>query len=352
MSGICVPVVQVGVDHRTASAGALGTLRLRADELDRWPSPATAEGAVVLKTCHRLELYAEGIGDAAALSAFAAWLGHGVPASDVTVAVRSGEEAARHLLRVSAGLESAVVGEDQILGQVRSAYREACRRRAPGPILHRLFHAAFRVGKRVRSETALGSGGRSLAGCAVGMLREQLSHLAEHTVMVLGAGEMGSLAARRLRERGVGRLLICNRSWPRACALAEEVGAEPVPWSWRYRGLAEADAAVCATGATSPVIDAGRLADAVRWRRRRLIVVDLAVPANVGEPEEGARTVRVVGMDEMVRRLEVQADKRLRAVAAAEEVVEQELARWSGWLHNRGADGAGPSEAVSRAGSA
>lgn len=352
MSSVVVPVVQVGVDHRCAAQTALGGLSRRADELVTWPSPAAAEGVVVLRTCHRLELYAEGVGEAAAASAFEAWLGDDLSSSGVTVAVRSGEVAARHLLRVSAGLESAVVGEDQILGQVRSAYREACSRRAPGPILHRLFHAAFRAGKRVRSETALGSGGRSLAGCAVGVLREQLSHLAEHTVMVLGAGEMGSLAARRVRERGVGRLLICNRSWPRACALADEVGAEPVPWSWRYRGLAEADAAVCATGATSPVIDAGRLADAVRWRRRRLIVVDLAVPANVGVPEEGARTVRVVGMDEMVRRLEVQAGRRLRAVVAAEEVVEQELARWSGWLRNRGADGAGRLEVVSHAGSA
>ena len=352
MSGGAVPVVQVGVDHRTVAPTVLGGLSRRADDLTTWPSPAAVGGVVVLRTCHRLELYAEGVGEAAVANAFEAWLGDAWPSSGVNVVVRSGEVAARHLLRVSAGLESAVVGEDQVLGQVRSAYREACRRRAPGPVLHRLFHAAFRAGKRVRSETALGSGGRSLAGCAVALLREQLSDFGERTVMVLGAGEMGSLAARRLRDRRVGRLLVCNRSWLRACMLAREVAAEPVPWSWRYRGLAEADAAVCATGAPSPVVDARRLADAVRWRRDPLLVVDLAVPANVGEPEEEASKVRVITMDEMVRRLEIQEDRRLEAVAAAEHVVELELDRWTDWLRGRGADGAGSLEVLSRAGSA
>lgn len=352
MTGFEVPVVQVGVDHHSASSEVLGTLRRRADELCRWPSPEGVEGVVVLETCHRLELYAEGVGDSAALDSFASWLGDALARSGVSVTVRSQKEAARHLLRVAAGLESAVVGEDQVLGQVRSAYREACRRRAPGPVLHRLFHSAFRAGKRVRSETALGSGRRSLAGSAVALLREELPNLAESTVMVLGAGEMGSLAARRLSDRGTGRLLVCNRSWRRAWELAREVAAEPVPWSWRYRGLAEADAAVCATGAPKPVVDGQRLADAVRWRRRTLLVVDLAVPANVGEPEEGAGSFRLVGMNELVRRLEAQIDMRHEAVAAAAEVVEQELDRLTQWLRRRRTEGPVRTEVLRRAGSA
>ncbi len=352
MTDLSAPVVQVGVDYRVVPPATLGSLCRRADDHARWPSPASARGSVVLRTCHRLELYLEGVDDAVAMSAFREWLGDAWPSSGVNVAARSGAEAGRHLLRVSAGLESAVVGEDQVLSQARSAYREACRRHAPGPALHRLFHAAFRTGKRVRSETALGSGCRSLAGGVVGLLREELADLTERTVLVLGAGEMGSLAARRLRARGVGRLLVCNRSWPRAGALAREVAAEPLPWSWRFRGLTEADAVVCATGAQSPVLEAGRLAEAVRWRRRSLLVVDLAVPANVESPPGDEHRVRVIGMDELVRRLEAHADRRLGAVVVAEGIVEEELERWMDWFRGRGTDGSSRAEIWSRAGSA
>lgn len=337
VGGDAVSVLQVGTDHRL----------LPLEELERLHSHVGGEpgvlrpecgGVVALVTCHRVELYVEGLQRMDALQAFACWVGGG-EADDAALAprlrLRRDREAGRHLLRVAAGLESAVLGEDQILGQVRSAYRAACAAGAAGPLLHRLFHAAFRTGKRVRSETGLGEGGRSLAGTAVAALQGDLGGLAGRAVLVLGAGEMAALAARRLRERGVGRLLIANRTRDRAEALAAEVGAEVLPWEWRLRALAEVDGVVCATAAPSAVIPAAPLGAAAQ--HRTLAVVDLAVPRNVEVPAGETRGLRLTDLERLAKRLRSDATRRRGAVARAEGVVEEELDRWWGWVESRSA---------------
>jgi glutamyl-tRNA reductase len=325
-------ITVVGLDHRTASAAKLeAARRCVAGDLEL---PTGTAGCVGLATCHRLELYLEGPLPARPAELFQAWLGvdGSLPAEPV---VRRGEDAVRHLLRVAGGLESAVVGEDQILGQVRAAYRHSCARGAAGPFLHRLFHAAFRTGKRVRAETALGDGGRSLAGAAVTALQCDLGDLSVRSVLVVGLGEMVDLAARRLQRRGVGRLLVCNRTWRRAHAAAGHLGGEAVRWQWRGATLASVDGVVCATGAPQPVLAARWLVDAVSGRERPLAVVDLGMPRNVEKPVAPVAGLELYDLGRLARRLERDASRRRGAVGAAQAVVESELEGYLAWVSGR-----------------
>jgi glutamyl-tRNA reductase len=331
-------VVQVGVDHRSAPLAVLESLHRARRCTPPADLRARCGGAVRLATCHRLELYVEGASPQLAVRLFFQWfaLGDGEAlALAPHLVVRTGEEAAEHLMSVAAGLESAVLGEDQIQGQVRDAYRAACAAGEAGPLLHRLFHATFRAGRRARGETALKQGGRSLAGSGVAWLARELGDLAARTVLVVGAGEMARVAAARLRERGAGRLLLVNRTWAKAQELAAAVGGEALPWAWRERLLGEVDALVCAAGAPEPVVSAGWLARACADGRRRLVVVDLAVPRNVEQPAAPVAGLALADVAALSQRLAEDADRRTNAVAAARAIIAEELGAWSSWARSR-----------------
>jgi glutamyl-tRNA reductase len=329
-------VVQVGVDHRRTPLSVLERLHTqRAEQLP--PMERRCPGLVRLATCHRLELYVEGIGASPAIEIWRTWLGLSAAEIDslrLQLSVREGTEAARHLLRVAAGLESAVLGEDQIQGQVREAYRRACAAREPGALLHRLFHAAFRAGRRVRAETALARGGRSLAGCAVAWLAHRLEGVEEKAVLVLGAGEMGTIAARTLRQRGVGRLLVTNRTWSRAAALAAEVGAEALPWPWRAAALAEVAGVICACHAPEPVLPGAWLA-AAACPPRRLVVADLAVPRGVEPPAPAPPGLVLADLGALTMQMNGDAERRRAAIGDAERIVEEEVREWLDWVEGR-----------------
>jgi len=321
-------LAMVGVDQRIAPVEALAALR--GDPRELAAIRARCGGVVALSTCHRRELYLEGAPPAALKPLFFQWA---KGESALSPVIRCGESAIQHLLRVAAGLESAVLGEDQILGQVRAAYREACAGALAGPLLHRLFHAAFRAGKRVRSETELGGGGRSLAGSAVNVVERRLGGLAGATVLVLGAGEMASLAAARLHDRGAGRILVCSRTLAHAAQLAAATGGEAMPWEWREQALARADAAICAVSAPEPVIAAPALLAATAGRQ--FVAVDLGLPPNVARPALMPPGVEVIDLDGMRARLAGQASRRAGAVAAAEVIVAEEAATLQLWLASR-----------------
>ncbi|MGE5344819.1 MAG: glutamyl-tRNA reductase [Acidithiobacillales bacterium] len=332
-------IVQVGVEQRRTPLPVLERLHARRRELLP-PFDLPRPGLVRVATCHRLELYTEGADTASAVGTWQTWLGLSTSELDAlstSLAIRENADAARHLLRVAAGLESAVLGEDQIQGQVREAYRRACANREPGALLHRLFHAAFRAGKRVRTETPLKEGGRSLAGCAVGWLSRRLGGIAGKAVLVLGAGEMGSIAARKLRERGARRLLVTNRTWSRGAALAEQVGAEALPWPWRRAALAEVAGVISACHAPEPVIPGEWLA-AAALPSRRLAVVDLAMPRSVEPPAALPPGLVLADLATLTAAMEGEAERRRAAVGDAEKIVEEELEEWLDWAEGR-ADG-------------
>lgn len=323
-------LVMAGVDHHRASVDELARLVGQGRELPA--IRARAAGVVAVSTCHRRELYLEGVPASSAAELLARWLGGEVGRFAV---VRGGEEAVVHLLRVAAGLESVVLGEDQILGQLRAAYREACAGSLAGPLLHRLFHAAFRTGKRVRSETALATGGRSLAGSAVNFIEHALGSLERATVLVLGAGEMATIAANRLRERGAGRIVICSRTLARAGALAAAVGGEPLPWEWREQALGAAAAVIAAVSSPTPVIAARELRAAACGRR--FVAVDLGLPRNLEFSLGLAPGVEFIDLDGLRAYLAKGEARRAGAVSAAEGIVAEEATTFAAWLVSRSA---------------
>ncbi|NOZ95146.1 MAG: glutamyl-tRNA reductase [Acidobacteria bacterium] len=326
-------VVMVGLHHRAVPVAVLESARRAVEGASVAAVLARGgRGAVGVVTCHRVELYVEGVERRLARPMLEAWCGGHLPTAQPVVL--GGEEAARHLLRVAAGLEAAVLGDENVLGQLRGAYRSACRGRQAGPLLHRLFHAAFRAGKRVRAETALGRGGRSVAGEAVLLVSRTLGGLDGRTVLVLGAGEMARTAAGRLAKRGVGRLLISNRSLRRARDLAAATGGEVVPWPWRSRVLRAADAVVVGTAAQEPVLTADELRDAAR-AAGHLVALDLSLPRNLEPPVGGVPGLTLIDLEGLSVLLEGERERRRGAVAGAEAIVEQEMERWLTWARSR-----------------
>lgn len=321
-------LAMAGVDQRIAPVSALATLDGDASELPA--IRALCGGVVALATCHRRELYLEGAPPGALKPLFARWLGS---REECGAILRFDDEAIEHLLRVAAGLESAVLGEDQILGQVRAAYRGACAGALAGPLLHRLFHAAFRTGKRVRSETGLGGGGRSLAGCAVGLVERRIGGLPGTTVMVVGAGEMAAIAAARLRDRRTERIVVCSRTLAHAAQLAAAVGGDVLPWEWRNQGLARADAAICAVSSPVAVITASAFLSGVA--DRRFVAVDLGLPRNIEPPAALPAGAELIDLDGIRAHLARHAASRAGAVVAAERIVAEEAAALRVWLASR-----------------
>jgi len=340
-----LPVLQVGLDHRSAPPDLLGPAQAAAAGASLAPILAAGlSGAVAIVTCHRAELYVEGPDVLDGCELFERWLGRPVPAQ--TLRCREGTEAGRHLLRVAAGVESAVLGEDQILGQLRAAYRAACASHSPGPLLHRLFHAAFRAGKRARNETPIQRGNRSLAGCAVGELKRQLGGLSGRSILVLGAGKMGRLAAARLVRRGASPVVIANRSFDRAQNAARSLGITAVPWSWRKAALMRADAVLAATAAPEPVLGPDDFLRAMEERSRPLVAVDLSMPRNLETPDGPPHGLVVADVASLAQRLEGQRRQRRHAIEQVERIVEEELSLWTGWAALRPPLAVGRKEAL------
>lgn len=325
--------MQIGIDRGTTGVERLAVLNRARDDraLEAWRPEGG--GVVALATCHRLEWYVEGGETAGALRAFEAWL-PGAAASETRV--RMGRSAAAHLMRVTAGLESAVLGEDQILAQAREAYRRACAAGRSGPLLHRVFHAAFRAGRRVRAETSLASGTRSLAGAAVAAIHRRFGGLTDRTVMVLGAGEMARLAVRLLADRRVGHLVVCNRTAAHAARLAGAHGGDTTPWEWRLGRLATVDAVVAATSSALPVVDAEALAIAARGRHAPLVIADLGMPPNVAA--DAPAPIERLDVEQLGALLREEEGRRAAAVAEAEAIVEEEVTAWAAWRAARRVD--------------
>ncbi len=309
--------------------------------------------AVVLVTCHRIEVYVERpelIGPA--LEALAQRGGVSLAALHAHGAERHGEACVRHLLEVAAGLQSAVVGEPQILGQVRDALGLARQVRPPGPVLGALFERAVHAGKRVRTETALGSASPSLAREAVRRAAEGGLDLTTARVLVVGSGETAMLAAREAVVAGARSVRFCARRPEQALQAARallqrrggaEVALDAAPMATLPELLAQADLVVSATSAPGNVVAAAWLVEAVRARAAAgapaLWVVDLAVPRDVEVPEPLPEGLRLFGIDEVARAAEAAprapegTDGEDRAAAMA--IVGQETASFMEWLRQR-----------------
>ncbi|HMF96507.1 MAG TPA: glutamyl-tRNA reductase [Vicinamibacterales bacterium] len=337
----------VGISHRTAPVdvrervdfqvrGLVGALRALAER-------GSAHEAVVVSTCNRSELYVacdetEPTGQDLVrfLSDYndlaqSAVLPHVYNITDL--------DAARHLFRVSAGLDSLVVGEPQILGQVKEAHTAATEAQTAGPMLNRLFHASFAVGKRVRTETGLGSGAVSVSYAAVALARKIFGDLSGRTVVVLGAGEMGKLTAIHMKSQDVRHITIVSRTMAHAARTAEAIGgASAAPWTDLDAVLAASDIVITATGAASPILTKGHLEGVMRPRRNRpLFIIDIAVPRDVEAAAGEIEQVFLYNIDDLQATVRENLARRASEVSRAEAIVTEEVDRFGAWFRARGA---------------
>ena len=297
--------------HRTADLAVRERLGFSRDRLEEGYRSLRARfpgsELVVLSTCNRVEVYSAVPPGAAAASVprlpeLAGFLSdfHAVPrdAFAGSLLERRGSEAVRHLFEVCASLDSLVLGESQIVGQVKEAYEAARRQQACGPLTHALFQGAFRTAARVKRETRLADGRISIASVAVGEFgRNIFERFSDKTVLVIGSGEMAAETLRYLADEGTGRVIVVNRSPDRAAALAAEHGGEARPWDELDRWLGASDVIVSATGSATPIVTRERFAAARRGKARRpVFVLDLGLPRDF-EPAVSAVDANVFRYD-------------------------------------------------------
>jgi glutamyl-tRNA reductase len=339
-------VLLLGVSHHTASIDLRERLAFPADRLPAalgmLAQRAGLGEVVLLSTCNRSEIYATCQDPAQARDSMARFLTdyHGVPLEVVEphLYVRSDDQAVRALFRVAAGLDSLVVGEPQILGQVKHAYTVATEQHCTGALLNRLFHHAFTVGKRVRAETGLADGAVSVSYAALGLARKICGEIKGLTALVLGAGDMAALTARHLQAQEPKALLISSRTAAHAAELANEVGGKVIPWDETDGALAAADIVVSATGATTPIVTRDRVRRAMKTRKTRpLFIIDIAVPRDVEAEAGEIEQVLVYNIDDLQSIVSDNLSKRATEVQRAEVIVRDEVEAFMTWARSRSA---------------
>jgi glutamyl-tRNA reductase len=291
--------------------------------------------AVVVSTCMRTEIYAAAARFHGAMSDIrnflAEWSGYPPEQFGDHLYSYYEDAAANHLFRVASGIDSAVLGEGEVLRQVRHAWESARSEKAVGPVLTRLFRHAVEVGKRARSETAITRGITSLSQAAVAMAADRLGSLEGRTVLLVGAGEMGEGMAQALAAvPGIGRTLVANRTWSKAAQLAQRMGATAVELGGVGGALEEADVLLTSTGAPTVLIEAADLEPVLPARKGRpLLVVDIAVPRDVDAGVGRLPGVTLLNMDDLKAFVDAAMAERRRELPAVNRIVAEEVARFS-----------------------
>lgn len=286
---------------------------------------------VLLQTCNRVEIYAvseEGEGVAKALKDFLVQKA-GALADEVSRAIECAldGDALRHILRLASGLESMVIGEDQILNQVWDAYLAAESARASGIVLKHLFMRAVSVGQRVRKETGINKGAVSIGSAAVELAETLLGKLDQKKILVMGAGEIGTLVAKALARRCLQPIFIANRTYERAVKLAEELSGKAVKFDKLEEALTDADVVICSTAAPHYLLTKNTISKIMRQRQddEGLVIIDISNPRNVEEIVKEVPNVKLYCIDDLQLIAEKNKQKRLKSIEKASEIIEQEL---------------------------
>src|SRR5688500_16835766 len=336
----------VGVSHRTAPIELRERLDFSARGVDRALTALSASGvhheATIVSTCNRVELYVGCDEIEAARRAIQQFLSefHGIPAEQLAPHIysKTGQDAVAHLFRVAAGLDSLVMGEPQILGQVKDAFGVASQMGCTGLLLNKLFHSAFAAGKRVRTETALAEGAVSVSYAAVELARKIFGNLKGRTVLVIGAGEMGKLTAIHMQSQGIGRLIITSRTAAHAASLAQSIGGAAVPWDSLTGALVEADILITATGASTPILSRAAIVQTMKARRQRpLFIIDIAVPRDVESGAGDLEQVFLYNIDDLQAVVQENISKRGTEASEADKIIAQEAGKFAAWLNSRAA---------------
>lgn len=334
----------LGVSHRTAPV----ELRERLDfssrdvgaAVESLSARSSSAESVVLSTCNRSEIYVVSEDPARAREEIVSFLCeyHQLPSDVFSPHLFAHDDvaAAQHLFRVASGLDSLVVGEPQILGQVKTAFQAASERRCTGPLLNKTFHWAFGVGKRVRRETSLGEGAVSVSFAAVSLARKIFGRLEGRRVLVVGAGEISTLTAQHLRSQGVADIAITSRTTSHAEELAAEVGGRAIAWADLRQAIGNADIVLTATGSQRPIIVREDVEAVLgRTRAEPLFIIDVAVPRDVDPAVGEIEQVFLYNVDDLQGIVQENLARRGAEIARAEAIVEEEVARFTAWQRSR-----------------
>jgi glutamyl-tRNA reductase len=335
-------IIIVGLNHRSAPIEVRESVAFESsyirDALGRLHEyPAIQEG-VILSTCNRVEVVAAAGDCQTASKEISEFLdeqrARRHPESlDRHVYVYQGPEAVRHLFRVAASLDSMVVGEPQILGQLKQYYDAAQRAGTVGAILHRLFHRSFSVAKRVRSETGIGSGAVSISSIAVDLAKRIFDRFDDKTVMLIGAGKMSDLMARHLQSSGVSSMMVTNRTFERAVELAENIQGSPIRFEDFPRYLKMADLVIGCTGAPEVLIDAATVEQVLRERKQRtMFFIDIGDRRNFDPQINDLDNVYLYNIDDLKSVAEDNLHERASEAEKAEEIVREEVRSFVRWM--------------------
>lgn len=333
-----------GISHKTADVETRErvsfTPKILNGVLDRIYALDGITECVVLSTCNRTEIYTVTNLDPDDTQSIIENELIGMTGLDCSLLScfyhKNGSDVISHLFRVACGLDSMILGEPQIFGQIKEAYATSCDHGTTGAVLNRLFHHAFRVGKMVRNSTSIGEGAVSVSFAAVEMLLSELGSLDDRTVLLVGAGKTGTLCARRLVKLGVGELYVTNRTVERARDLTDDVDGIPVPLDRIPEMAATVDIIITSVAACNPIIHREDIENKVRERTgRRLILIDLGVPRNISSSVSELDDVSLFNIDDLDRVIWGNKDRRREAAEEAEALIRVEVDEYRNWLTER-----------------
>lgn len=334
-------IVNIGLSHKNSPveirerfAFTQGQVEMALRQLAEKPF---VEECAILSTCNRVEIYAVTPDIERCVEDIEYFLAefHGVPRDFLAryCTVHRNTDAVSHMLRVTASLDSMIVGEAQILGQVKQAYRTAQEQGTTKLILNRLFHYAFFMAKKVRYETEIGANAVSVSYAAVELARRIYDDLAERTVMLIGTGDMGELAAKHLIGSGVSEFIVASRSFDNARKLATELGGRPITMEEVLYQLKQTDIVITATGSNDYIIRQDHIHDALKLRNNEpMFLIDIAVPRDIDPRVGEIANVYLYDIDDLQGILDGNLQERLKQAERAEELVQHGIVRFSAWL--------------------
>jgi glutamyl-tRNA reductase len=337
-------LLAVGINYNTAPVAVRERLAFPTEILDNtlknlWNLREISEAAI-LSTCNRTEFYYQADSDNP--SSLVNWIADTkqIKPAEFTPYLYSykDSQSIRHMFRVACGLDSMILGEPQILGQMKTAYHAASQAGTLGRNLSKLFQHTFSAAKKVRTDTAIGSSPVSVAFAAVQLAQQIFDKLSEQTALLIGAGETIELTARHLYQHGIGRIIIANRTYDKAHALAMQFNGYAINLAELPNHLAEADIVVSSTASQLPILGKGRVESAIKIRKHKpMFMVDLAVPRDIEAEVAQLRDVYLYTVDDLQNTVNQNMDSRRRAAEQAEEIIDTQVEHFLAWLRSQGA---------------
>jgi glutamyl-tRNA reductase len=332
-------IVCAGINHRSATVDIREKFAVGPHELEQALARIRGidglAGAVIVSTCNRVEYYTASVCPLRVLDGLRSYLQERTGGNDAPLYTHESPASIRHLFRVASGLDSMVLGETEILGQLKQAYAAATDCGATTRHLNKLFQHAFRVAKQVRSETQITRGSTSVGSVAVDLAGKIFGDLNGRTVMMLGAGEISERTARSFVSRGVGTVIVTNRTFERAARLAEEIGGMAVHFDNWHNAFDNVDILICSTAAPHPVVTREKIEPLMKRRNgRSLFIIDLAVPRDAEAALNELDDVYLYDIDSLEEIVRQSLEVRRAEVVRCEKMIDQHVAEFVGWMRN------------------